>query len=827
MDGRVTLLVLCITGTVRSSSIARVYPYHIGEGGGVVLTIQGEGFSEDQFNQFDDTLGNRVYLVNEIDSIECDVIRYFTNTRKITCTTRARKNTNAPRRYLVKVFVDGDPLQDEEYVEYAQWLSPQISGVVPRWSLPGETVRLEGRFNTDKYDQLVIENPQESSDYGGYALKSAYVGGVDCDIPYDKSREMYDISHVHIQCLVRSTSIGPMNASVFVENRGASIPWTSSLFVDSRDRLYQYHTYPAIRNVTPVSGGDGGGTLVTIEGLGFDPAPGVTKVSVGGATCEVVNVAFASVTCLTPPKTSTHPAPGERGALWEFWEGKEIGLRDDELWNSVTSSNSTYSEIIPDLKFDLFMKNTSAGRLSGYIHAPHDGEYDIEIKAPPGVRPTLYVAVDGNPDNKTLTRNYVHFSMVQETPAYFEIRVLGEGNGELKVAMSDFNTKWTSSDTQQALSEMQAVTLRLGYQNEVQQISFPNTSELIGSIILGEFASEPINIANPDEVKSGLLSLLEQQCEMTPSDVYFRMKSGFEDEEQLPDGISGAREEELEPHCGRYSWKLWPNYPKIYENEKKEEMIDLTKTPYVCLAILGNFQGEMRALYYKEDRGGSRISFEIRFDYWEHSRRQRVARSTPSSSWDYTCINLLEIMRQSSYSNTTSEGTPKLKRLFGPDSRTEHDYVYIDDVFFASEYVQVSKVRPSALSSRGISVQDVEVKTQSPKNKTNETISYDIEFTTNCQGGFPLMGVSSSGLAASYPRNLDTDQKANFTLQNSPITVQRMLAAPRSVLGNWSLQLQGANIEGKSLFLHLSYTNAGDSTYSSPRALPEFTSPQL
>ncbi|XP_068231985.1 fibrocystin-L-like [Palaemon carinicauda] len=785
-------------------SITRVDPLYLGEGGGVVLTIDGEGFSKDQFNHFDTELGNRVYLVNEYDSIECDVIKYLTNTRRITCTTRPWKKTNTPRTYKVKVFVDGIPSVAVKEVEYKPWLSPKILGVVPRWSLPGEVVKLEGHFHTDKYDQLVIGNSEESSATGsGQALKRAYIGGTACEIPYDNNTEMYDISTTHIQCLLPGSSfIGAMNVSVFVEKRGASVSFSSSLFVDSQDQLYQYHTYPAIRDVTPVSGGERGGTLLTIDGVGFDPSSGVTEVFVGGAKCDIVDITISRFTCLTPPKNLTGPAPGERGALWEFFEGKEIEEKQgDELWNSLTSSNLLYTQTIPDLEFNTSLSNTSAGRLSGYFHAPHDGVYSFKIKKPKGIRSSLYVAVDGNPENKTFTSNHAQFSLVKKTPAYFEIRFVGLGAGEIQIAVSDFNAKWTASDTAQAFNERQAITLSLGYRNEVQQISFANKSDMTGSISLGGFSSGPINMANPDEVKSGLKSLLEQQCEMTPSDVLFRIKTDFEDEEPLPDGLTGVKEDEVEPYCGRYSWKLWQNHPKIYENTKVDEMIDLTRTPYVCFAIIGNFEGGMRALYNYKDKFGYTRSIEISFDYWEHPGNERIARSTQSSSvnsWDYTCINLLEILRLSSFGKTYAEGTAKLRRLFGPLSRTSHGFVYIDAVSFVSEFVYVTQTRPSALASRGISVLDIDVKSSNQNVGNEEFVHLDIEFKTNCQGGFPLMGVSSSEATMPYLENLDTDEKANFTLGGSTVTVQRVQAATPHVQGNWSLQLQGTHIEGIS-----------------------------
>ena len=48
--------------SVSSPVVSSVSPSKIGLGGGVV-TIEGAGFSEDVFNQFDPVLGNKVILI--------------------------------------------------------------------------------------------------------------------------------------------------------------------------------------------------------------------------------------------------------------------------------------------------------------------------------------------------------------------------------------------------------------------------------------------------------------------------------------------------------------------------------------------------------------------------------------------------------------------------------------------------------------------------------------------------------------------------------------------------------------------------------------------
>ena len=59
-----------LAGGVGPARVTKVSPRDIGYMGGTV-TIEGSGFSEDVFNQFDPVLGNKVWFVNEFVSVVC------------------------------------------------------------------------------------------------------------------------------------------------------------------------------------------------------------------------------------------------------------------------------------------------------------------------------------------------------------------------------------------------------------------------------------------------------------------------------------------------------------------------------------------------------------------------------------------------------------------------------------------------------------------------------------------------------------------------------------------------------------------------------------
>ena len=56
------ILIFCSGLCSSSPIVSKVSPRDIGRGGGVI-TIEGAGFSEDVFNQFDPVLGNKVLFI--------------------------------------------------------------------------------------------------------------------------------------------------------------------------------------------------------------------------------------------------------------------------------------------------------------------------------------------------------------------------------------------------------------------------------------------------------------------------------------------------------------------------------------------------------------------------------------------------------------------------------------------------------------------------------------------------------------------------------------------------------------------------------------------
>ena len=76
-------------------------------------------------------------------------------------------------------------------------------------------------------------------------------------------------------------------------------------FGDSQNPHNLYVTgVPSVGSIQPGSGSIYGGTLLAIQGNGFDKT---TKVTLGSAVCSIQSLAINTLTCITGPNTAGGP----------------------------------------------------------------------------------------------------------------------------------------------------------------------------------------------------------------------------------------------------------------------------------------------------------------------------------------------------------------------------------------------------------------------------------------------------------------------------------------------------------------------------------------
>jgi hypothetical protein len=110
-----------------------------------------------------------------------------------------------------------------------------------------------------------------------------YVGGVECVVSA--------FADASITCTLGTTPAGQHAVLVSIGTNGYSASATPFLFTSAL----------TISSVAPLSGGYGGGVLLTVTGSGFSGVTGEDSVNVCNAKCLVQSASYGQITCLTTP----------------------------------------------------------------------------------------------------------------------------------------------------------------------------------------------------------------------------------------------------------------------------------------------------------------------------------------------------------------------------------------------------------------------------------------------------------------------------------------------------------------------------------------------
>ncbi|ROT65416.1 putative fibrocystin-L [Penaeus vannamei] len=758
-------------------------PYWMGHAGGVTLTVTGSGFSEDMFSQFDPTLGNIVKLVNDAETIDCEVINYLSNTNKIVCNSGPRTNTAGSGIYYIQVFSDGVQATGTQTVEYADWVAPKIDSVTPRWALGRTVVEFGGWMQATTYRGVDPADPLETGSDSGVILTKVYMGGVECEMVNETSGALYQLESRSLKCLVTSKYTGPMNGTTYVTERGVSVNRKWGIYVDSQDRLFQHHTYAGVESVSPSSGSTQGNTLLTVTGVGFDPYPGKTEVWVGGAECVIQDVQDETLTCLTPSQSVTGPASGERGILSETWSGVYVSdLRDDSLWAPLDSSHSGYSSsVMQDTTITVDGTQNLTGRVSGYLHVAHDGLYSLSVGDLDG-NSDFFVAENGNPDNKTYVGHWQHITLEADTPAYFELRYRTMASMTFRIRMADFNAKFTYDQTAIGHNELQRVRLDPKEQFEVQRISYSGSPGQ-ARIYLAGFTSDLVDITVDTEIRSAILGLTDQQCDIQADSPTYLYQVDFEMGEDDLLGVRGSTVVDFASYCGKKSYVLNTDDPRLFYTDEEDEMADVNTYRYMCFAIRGNIETTMKVQFrWKDKNGRTGRTDQLTVDH---------GFASTADAWAYGCIDLIALVENSWINNDRNAGDKlKVRHVLAPRRLTYRDNVYVDTFAFSTENINVIQTRPSALKNAGILVDDVVV------TAVENEPAFDVEFQTgNCAGNFPLLGVTETSGDASWITDLASAASYTFSVGAEQVNVSRTFVATHPAAGTWSLNIEGATVE--------------------------------
>ena len=236
-----------------SADISSISPTSGGTNGGVVLTINGNGFA---------------HLANDIQvSIGTSVCAIVQSTPgQVQCTVPAQGSNASPA--LVRVVSNGVVFPTPYSFTYNSGATPTITSISPAAGVSGQTVNISG-----------------SNFINGQT--SVTIGGTICAIGM--------ITATSITCTVGAGQAGSQPVVVLVATVGTS----------NANILFTYNLQ--ITSALPAEGGFGGGQTVTIVGDGFNSSS--TTVTICGQACQsVTTVSNTQLTCVTPSASSSPPS---------------------------------------------------------------------------------------------------------------------------------------------------------------------------------------------------------------------------------------------------------------------------------------------------------------------------------------------------------------------------------------------------------------------------------------------------------------------------------------------------------------------------------------
>ncbi|XP_078071648.1 PKHD1 like 1, tandem duplicate 1 [Mustelus asterias] len=479
------------SGTAVSQTIPAVLsisPNHGGTNGATRLTIKGQGLPGQEpfdYTAAGEKLGVSVQLLTETSSIPCDVEKDSSHQTQIICYTRPLPED----RYQVLVNVDGVPIDDLNRITYTarDYHTPTIKEISPVSGLPGQLITIRGNIFTDIYGS----NKGSNSNHRNTKILRVYAGGMLCDLLHPDSDTLYGLKLDHqysirgtMTCRMTGTYVGHHNVSFILDNAyGRSLPQLNTYFVSSLNKLSMFQTYAEVTGIYPSEGSVEGGTLLSVTGRFFDETDAPARVTVGGQSCDVLNINKTQIICRAAKEANLHRTvfPGGRGLKVEKWPSGTL----DNL-PGYNESTPGYSVSWTDEA--LFKPSSpwkpSLTRLSGFFVAPETDDYGFYTQGRGSF--ILYFSLTGLPQDKVKVavryRNFYRDSNqefdslhLQKGKEYYVEMVLQEHSmSTVSLGMYRKNATYTEQQTADSINEIQLIKAHSDIAHEKQILTLEN-----------------------------------------------------------------------------------------------------------------------------------------------------------------------------------------------------------------------------------------------------------------------------------------------------------------------------------------------------------------
>ncbi|CAF4567828.1 unnamed protein product, partial [Rotaria magnacalcarata] len=239
-----------VASLISTAALSSVSPMTIGTNGGVLLTINGNGFASNINN----------VQVN-VGSSSCAIVQVTQN--QIQCIAPARGSNGSPA--VISVISNGVLFPSTLSLTYSTTVTPTISSVSPTSGSASQLLTITGTNFVSNETSVVV-------------------GNVPCAI--------FSVSMTSIACTVGSSPAGSQPVIVQVTSAGNS----------NSNVQFQYAL--RVNSVAPARGSYGGGQLLTIVGDGFDGSN--LTITLCSQTCQSITVlSNTQVTCITPAATAS------------------------------------------------------------------------------------------------------------------------------------------------------------------------------------------------------------------------------------------------------------------------------------------------------------------------------------------------------------------------------------------------------------------------------------------------------------------------------------------------------------------------------------------
>ncbi|KAK3107032.1 hypothetical protein FSP39_005622 [Pinctada imbricata] len=472
--------------TLRGTQITKIEPKQGSLSGETRLVIEGVGFSEDTYNE-----GNKVQLVSNERSYECNVNKDSTTEGIITCYTPANMVEDY---YYVRVNVDGRDVPIENHCRWAtdsncrfraHWgRTPTITSIEPTAGLPGSIIKINGKLFTDRYGSQVAE-----SSNGRTERILSY--GIELSLNSNNKGD-----NGYMKCKTQGNFVGHSNVSYIVEGEyGRAYRDRKILHVYTNDQIATYQTHAEITSVSPPTGSLEGDTMVTITGNFFDQeeTKSKTKVTIAGTDCEVqYPITDTQIVCKTIRKPDMLPElfAGSRGLMMERWNATSKGSNNLPDVDNLDDTAADYSSWRIDSAY--FYEEQEGGedryvsKVKGIFVPPKTGEYSFHVQGDDGAHlllsntssPEFKETIASSPYNsgnkyttypeQGSTRRNLQAGQGYYLEAWHRENVV---HAQLKIAARYYGTKMTNHSTGQVEQENQIVKIKSSVLRDIQNLT--------------------------------------------------------------------------------------------------------------------------------------------------------------------------------------------------------------------------------------------------------------------------------------------------------------------------------------------------------------------